>query len=506
MSEQTQTQDLQQEHQKYIEEVGDWTRTHSCGQLTEADDGAEVCLMGWAQYRRDHGGLIFVDLRDREGLTQVVFSPEIAPKAHEDAHILRAEYVLAIKGSVRPRPEGMTNPNLVTGGIEVVVKEWKLEAWEGQILDRWNEINLYSMTRGINRFLALAMALEEINESLTPVEGVEELSAWVKEADELSNGSVQRKAEESGLEIFQKALAWSKAVNQSISELPEETKKPFEGVVEGLKAAHGAQNVGGKFRLIFPDGGAGDLGTGVVAVAEQGDEHRVDVLGQDVRVVVIQFTQRQLVLYPQNQPGFLQREVGGDLQLGAHHAQQLGHRDARVLQQLGGERVGSETVHQGGGLGILIQFRLSEDGFGSLRTAGGLRMREEILPQGLPGVRQGLHVGHEPPLLNGGKLIHRIGKGLDGSDGQVVHPGHALGLAQPDQPQDRLVFVVAFLQEAGIEGQAVGGAVGHHRPAAAVGDDAPGGLHFFLPGDGADGLSQIFIIIVDLGIVQDPQV
>ena len=126
MSEQTQTQDLQQEHQKYIEEVGDWTRTHSCGQLTEADDGAEVCLMGWAQYRRDHGGLIFVDLRDREGLTQVVFSPEIAPKAHEDAHILRAEYVLAIKGSVRPRPEGMTNPNLVTGGIEVVVKEWKL--------------------------------------------------------------------------------------------------------------------------------------------------------------------------------------------------------------------------------------------------------------------------------------------------------------------------------------------------------------------------------------------
>ena len=124
-----------------------------------------------------------------------------------------------------------------------MVKEWKLEAWEGQILDRWNEINLYSMTRGINRFLALAMALEEINESLTPVEGVEELSAWVKEADELSNGSVQRKAEESGLEIFRKALAWSKAVNQSISELPEENKKPFEGVAEGLKAAHESADV-----------------------------------------------------------------------------------------------------------------------------------------------------------------------------------------------------------------------------------------------------------------------
>ena len=127
MSEQqTQNQDLQLEHQKYIEEVGDWTRTHSCGQLTLDDNGADVCLMGWVQYRRDHGGLIFVDLRDRDGLTQVVFSPEVSSDAHESAHILRSEYVLVIRGKVRPRPEGMTNPNLVTGGIEVVVTEWKL--------------------------------------------------------------------------------------------------------------------------------------------------------------------------------------------------------------------------------------------------------------------------------------------------------------------------------------------------------------------------------------------
>ena len=118
--------DLQQEHSKYIEDIGDWTRTVSCCELTRADVDREVCLMGWVQFRRDHGGLIFVDLRDREGLTQVVFSPDIAPEAHERAGILRLEYVIAVKGKVRARPEGMTNPNLVTGGIEVVVKEWKL--------------------------------------------------------------------------------------------------------------------------------------------------------------------------------------------------------------------------------------------------------------------------------------------------------------------------------------------------------------------------------------------
>ena len=106
--------------------LGDWTRTHTCGELTGADNGAEVCLMGWVQYRRDHGGLIFVDLRDRFGLTQIVFSPEYAPEAHEQAGALRSEYVLAMKGKVRPRPEGMVNPNLKTGEVEVVVSEWKL--------------------------------------------------------------------------------------------------------------------------------------------------------------------------------------------------------------------------------------------------------------------------------------------------------------------------------------------------------------------------------------------
>ncbi len=118
--------DLQQEHAKYIADLGDWKRTSSCCELTAADVGSDVCLMGWVQFRRDHGGLIFVDLRDRMGLTQVVFEPDTAPEAHERAGILRLEYVIAVKGRVRPRPEGMTNPNLKTGEIEVVVHEWKL--------------------------------------------------------------------------------------------------------------------------------------------------------------------------------------------------------------------------------------------------------------------------------------------------------------------------------------------------------------------------------------------
>ncbi len=125
MSEEKQV-DLQEEHQQYVAPLEGWRRTHMCGDLGRDDCGKDVCLMGWVQTRRDHGGVIFVDLRDRGGITQVVFSPEIAPKAHENAHILRSEYVLAIKGSVRMRPEGMANPLMATGDIEVVVRDWKL--------------------------------------------------------------------------------------------------------------------------------------------------------------------------------------------------------------------------------------------------------------------------------------------------------------------------------------------------------------------------------------------
>ncbi|MGD0827303.1 MAG: amino acid--tRNA ligase-related protein, partial [Desulfobaccales bacterium] len=101
-------------------------RTHSCGELRLGDAGGEVVLMGWVQRRRDHGGLIFVDLRDRSGLTQVVFSPEVNPDTHNKAGVLRDEFVLAVRGVVNPRPPEMVNPNLPTGEIEVMVSELRL--------------------------------------------------------------------------------------------------------------------------------------------------------------------------------------------------------------------------------------------------------------------------------------------------------------------------------------------------------------------------------------------
>ena len=102
------------------------TRSHSCNELRAAANGVEVVLMGWVQRRRDHGGLIFVDLRDREGLTQVVFNPEVNPDTHNKAGVLRDEYVIAVRGLVNLRPPEMINPNLPTGEIEVMVEELRL--------------------------------------------------------------------------------------------------------------------------------------------------------------------------------------------------------------------------------------------------------------------------------------------------------------------------------------------------------------------------------------------
>lgn len=98
-------------------------RTHDATAVTTAMAGQEVILNGWVNTRRDHGGLIFVDLRDRSGLIQVVFSPEVNSAAFHTAEQIRNEYVIAVRGEVRLRPEDTENPNLITGKIEVYAQE-----------------------------------------------------------------------------------------------------------------------------------------------------------------------------------------------------------------------------------------------------------------------------------------------------------------------------------------------------------------------------------------------
>ena len=101
-------------------------RTHYCGELRLADAGKSVRLTGWVSRRRDHGGVIFLDLRDRTGLTQVVFDPMIDPEAHRAAHEIRSEFVLSVSGKVQERGEGLTNPNLLTGEIELATDELEI--------------------------------------------------------------------------------------------------------------------------------------------------------------------------------------------------------------------------------------------------------------------------------------------------------------------------------------------------------------------------------------------
>ncbi len=109
-----------------MESMGKLSRTHSCNALGKKNVGEQVTLMGWVLRRRDHGGVIFIDLRDRGGITQVVFNPENNPDVHDKAHQVRSEWVLAIRGRVVARPGDMANLKLATGEIEILVDELRI--------------------------------------------------------------------------------------------------------------------------------------------------------------------------------------------------------------------------------------------------------------------------------------------------------------------------------------------------------------------------------------------
>ncbi|MBN2063134.1 MAG: aspartate--tRNA ligase [Deltaproteobacteria bacterium] len=109
-----------------IDSLGNWERTHDCGALRAENIGMDAVLMGWVNSRRDLGNLIFIDLRDRGGMTQIVFDPQVGTDAHERAHILRNEWVLAVKGKVTARLEGQNNPSMPTGDVELHVTEIRI--------------------------------------------------------------------------------------------------------------------------------------------------------------------------------------------------------------------------------------------------------------------------------------------------------------------------------------------------------------------------------------------
>ena len=123
-----------------------------------------------------------------------------------------------------------------------MVDEWELHPWKDAILERWNVVNLFSMTRGINRFKALAVCLSEIDKQYKPIPGIEALVHWAETAPALSNDGAAKAAAEAedpdAKLVLSKALSWSKAVNAAIVKLPEELKVPYDGAKEGLAAAH----------------------------------------------------------------------------------------------------------------------------------------------------------------------------------------------------------------------------------------------------------------------------
>lgn len=127
-----------------------------------------------------------------------------------------------------------------------LVEEWDLESWEDWILCRWNQINLYSQLRGINRFKALAIILKEICQKVTPIAGLREYCEWVRGAAHLSEAALCEYLSGAGLSedvCFKKALSWSQKVNESIKKIAPEEKKAFRGVARGLQSVQGQMDI-----------------------------------------------------------------------------------------------------------------------------------------------------------------------------------------------------------------------------------------------------------------------
>lgn len=124
-----------------------------------------------------------------------------------------------------------------------MVEEWNLSQWRDEILKRWNEINLYTMTRGVNRFKGLALMLREVNDTWCTIDKLEELETWTSITPELSNHALEEEMKRRDSIILKKALSWSEAVNESINQLSDSEKQPFSGVLEGLQAAHACADV-----------------------------------------------------------------------------------------------------------------------------------------------------------------------------------------------------------------------------------------------------------------------
>ncbi len=124
-----------------------------------------------------------------------------------------------------------------------MVDEWGLGEWKEEVLEYWNQVNLYTMTRGINRFLALGKVLLHVSQAYRNIPQIQQFVEWTEHANELSNDSVREAYGHTGQEIFKKALDWSLAVNLAITKLPEDLKKPFDRAADGVKAAHRAADV-----------------------------------------------------------------------------------------------------------------------------------------------------------------------------------------------------------------------------------------------------------------------